>query len=56
MENGNEAVLFDCIEFISGFFPQLLVESTSSVEWQIVSISGEKLKAKGKKNAFNKSL
>ena len=30
------------------------MESILSVEWQIVSISGEKLKAKGKKNAFNK--
>ena len=27
------------------FFQQLLVESISSVVWQIVSISGEKLKA-----------
>ena len=54
IENGNGAVLFDCIEFKSGFFPQLLVESTSSVKWQIVSKSGENLKAKGKKNAFNR--
>ena len=30
------------------FFQQLLFESISSVVWQIVSISGEKLKAKGK--------
>ena len=36
------------------FFQQLLVESISSVVWQIVSISGEKLKAKGKKNASNR--
>ena len=35
-------------------FRQLLVESISSVVWQIVFISGEKLKAKGKKNAFKK--
>ena len=30
------------------FFQQLLFESISSVVWQTVSISGEKLKAKGK--------
>ena len=35
-------------------FQQLSVESILSVAWQIVSISGEKLKARGKKNAFNK--
>ena len=34
------------------FFQQLLVESISSVDWQIVSISGEKLKAKGNKKRF----
>ena len=44
----------DWIEFISVFSQQLLVESISSVVSQIVSTSGEKLKAKGKKNAFNK--
>ena len=37
------------------FFQQLLVKSISSVVWQTVSKSGEKLKAKGKKNALNKS-
>ena len=37
-------VLFDWVEFIS-VFPQLLVESNSSVVLQTVSISGEKLKA-----------
>ena len=36
------------------FSQQLLVESISSVVSQIVSTLGEKLKAKGKKNAFNK--
>ena len=36
------------------FFQQLLVELISSLVWQIVSISGERFKAKGKKNAFNK--
>ena len=36
------------------FLQQLLVESISSVECQIVPRSGETLKAKVKKNAFNK--
>ena len=36
------------------FSQQLLVESISSVVWQIVSTSGKKLKAKGKKISFNK--
>ena len=56
IENRSRAVLFDhdWIEFISVFSQQLLVESISSIVSQIVSTSGEKLKAKGKKNAFNK--
>ena len=41
---------------MSFFFQQLLVESNSSVVFQIVSVSGEKLKAEGKKNPFNKPL
>ena len=41
---------------MSFFFQQLLVESNSSVVFQIVSVSGEKLKAEGKKNALNKPL
>ena len=42
IEYRNRAVLFDWVEFISVFFfQQLLVESISSLEWQIVSISGE---------------
>ena len=36
------------------FFQKLLVESISSVVWQIVSTSGEKLQAKSKNNATNK--
>ena len=56
--------LFDRESKLSGFmwliwihinvFRQLLVESISSVVWQTMSISREKLKAKGKRNAFNK--
>ena len=56
IENRNRTVLFDWVEFISVFFQQLLVESISSLEWQILSISGEKLKAEGKQNDFNKPL
>ena len=59
LKNNLQLELFDRVSKASGFifielnsyqffFQQLLVESISSLEWQIVSISGEKLKAEGK--------